>query len=241
MIPYSIFTNEGNRPVNEDRVGVAVYGANSYCFVLADGLGGHGSGEKAAQIAVDAVCSVFVENGFSSSFFEKALNYAQDAILAEQTHLNIPSRMKTTIVVLVISDKKAYCAHIGDSRLYFFKGGKMKRRTLDHSVPQALVLSKEIPEKNIRCHPDRNRLLKVMGVGGERADYEEGKPVKLGRNTAFLLCSDGFWEPCEEKTMEETLKQSNSAEQWLEKMKQHILGQSIADQDNFSAIAVFPE
>ena len=241
MIPYSIFTSEGSRSVNEDRVGVAVYGSNSYCFVVADGLGGHGSGEKAAQIAVDAVCSMFVEIGFSSSFFERALNYAQEAILAEQIRLNVPSRMKTTIVVLVINDKKAYCAHIGDSRLYFFKGGKMKNRTLDHSVPQALVLTKDISEKDIRCHPDRNRLLKVMGVQGERADYDEGKPVKLGKKMAFLLCSDGFWEPCEEKTMEDTLKQSEDPEQWLEKMKQHILGQAIADQDNFSAIAVFPE
>ena len=72
--------------------------------------------------------------------------------------------MKTTVVVLHIKNKNARWAHVGDSRLYFFKNKKLIERTLDHSVPQNLVVCKEIKEKDIRYHADRNRLLRVLGT-----------------------------------------------------------------------------
>ena len=65
MTQYETFTNKGTREINEDRYGVAMYG-NSYCFTIADGLGGHGNGEIAAQAAVDAICTMFVDEGFGS-------------------------------------------------------------------------------------------------------------------------------------------------------------------------------
>ena len=66
MIQYETFTNKGTREINEDRYGVALHG-DSYCFAVADGLGGHGNGEIAAQSAIDAVCTVFVDEGYAKS------------------------------------------------------------------------------------------------------------------------------------------------------------------------------
>ena len=68
MVQYEVFTNKGTREINEDRYGVAMYG-DSYCFTVADGLGGHGNGEVAAQAAVDVICTTFVDEGYSDSFF----------------------------------------------------------------------------------------------------------------------------------------------------------------------------
>lgn len=163
MTQYDTFTNKGTREINEDRCGVAMH-EDSYCFTVADGLGGHGNGEIAAQAAVDAICTMFVDEGYSDSFFKKAFSAAQDAIVQQQERLQAPSRMKTTLVVLVIHKGKAVWAHVGDSRLYEFKQGKMKGRTIDHSVPQMLAISGEIEEKDIRHHLDRNRLMRVMGI-----------------------------------------------------------------------------
>lgn len=67
--------------------------------------------------------------------------------------------------------------HVGDSRLYYFKNGKIVKRTLDHSVPQMLVARGEIDEKEIRHHPDRNRLVRVMGMEWDEPKYQVSEPM----------------------------------------------------------------
>jgi serine/threonine protein phosphatase PrpC len=130
--------------------------------------------------------------------------------------------------------------HIGDSRLYHFSHGRLKGRTLDHSVPQMLVATGEIREKDIRHHEDRNRLIRVMGIEWASPRYELGTAVKVSAGDAFLLCSDGFWEWIEEKEMQKLLKKSSTPVAWLEAMQEvtecHSAG---TNRDNYSAIAVF--
>lgn len=235
---YSYFTDFGDRKINEDRVGAAFHD-EACCFVVADGLGGHGGGETAAQTAVDTVCVQFVENGFHDHFFERAFSAAQEAILQKQERIGAHSQMKTTLVVLVIDRDKAYWAHVGDSRLYFFRGGKLRTRTLDHSVPQMLALSGDISEAYIRHHPDRSRLLRVMGVRGESPRYEAAGPVLLSGNMDFLMCTDGFWELICEDKMAAALKQTRTCEEWLEHMHAIVEENGAeCDRDNCTALAV---
>lgn len=238
-IQYKVFTDPGSRKINEDCPGVSE-SRQSYCFFVADGLGGHGKGEIAAQTAMKAVCGTFSEQGYTDDFFKTAYYRAQELILAEQKTRHAFSEMKTTAVSLVLHDNKAYWAHIGDSRLYIFKHNKVKFRTIDHSVPQMLALSGDIKESEIRKHPDRNRLLRVLGVKGEQPKYELGKTIRLSGIQAFLLCTDGFWELIDEESMEKLLKSSNTPDEWIEKMRKVILenGKN-TEMDNFTAIAVF--
>ena len=241
MVRYSIYTNPGSREINEDT-GAAALNDKSYCFAIADGLGGHGGGEIASQAAINTICTKFVETGYSEHFFEQAFQEAQQAIWQEQEEKMAPSRMKTTLVILVIHGGQAIWAHIGDSRLYIFKRKHLKKRTMDHSVPQMLAISGEISEKEIRHHPDRNRLMRVMGVRGETPRYEQSSPIKLNGEHQFLLCTDGFWELIDENEMERTLRESSTPEEWLEKMQTIIAqnGQN-TDMDNYSAIAIFAQ
>lgn len=217
---------------------MACYG-ESFCFVVADGLGGHGGGEIASRLAVDAVCSTFVAHGWTDRFFEAAFSKAQKEILAEQERQHAPSRMKTTLVVLVLHEGTAHWAHAGDSRLYYFKNGRIKKRTLDHSVPQMLALSGEIQEKEIRHHPDRNRLMRVLGIRGESPRFEAAAPIKLSGTQHFLLCTDGYWELAEETDMERLLAESDGVADWIQKMNEVVLknGKN-TDMDNFTCLAV---
>lgn len=239
MIQYAVFTDNGSREINEDRYGVAMHG-DSYCFAVADGLGGHGNGEIAAQAAVDAVCTTFVDEGFSDSFFKTAFFAAQDAILHQQEILRAPSRMKTTLVVLVLHEGKAMWAHVGDTRLYSFKQGKMRGHTIDHSVPQMLAVSGEIEEKDIRHHPDRNRLMRVMGIRSEEPRFDASPAMRLHGDNAYLLCTDGFWELIEDADMMRLHREALSPETWLSEMSELIRknGEG-SDMDNYTAIGVY--
>lgn len=238
MLNRAVFSDRGTREVNEDSFITGVSG-DAHVFVVADGLGGHGGGEVASQIAVNAICDTFIEKGYSRGFFREAFNKAQQNILDEQNRQYTLCQMKTTVVTLVFFDNKFYMAHTGDSRIYCFKNGKIVSRTIDHSVPQMLALAGDISESDIRNHPDRNCVLHVLGVSGEKPYVEEDKPVKLSGTMDFLLCTDGYWELIDESQMIETLRESESPEEWIEKMNVIIRKNGEGkEMDNFTAIAV---
>lgn len=175
---------------------------NQYCFVLADGLGGHGKGEVASETAVNKAVEIFAMPGDNQEdYLSRAFGLAQSEILKVQRMSFENGDMKTTMVILQIGESLIQWGHIGDSRLYYYKNRRLESRTLDHSVPQILVASGEIREREIRHHPDRNRLLRVLGGPERTPRFEEGEPVRREQGQAFLLCSDGFWEWIDEKKM----------------------------------------
>lgn len=232
----------GAREINEDHVKV-IERNELKCFVVADGLGGHGKGDVASTLACDAFEDVFSRAALSATpeeLLTSAFARAQTMILNEQAATGSQLQMKTTVCALAVRENEAMWGHIGDTRLYAFSHGKVKLRTLDHSVPQMLVLAKEIKEKEIRHHPDRNKLLRVLGVSGETPRFELSEPQDIRRYQSFLLCSDGFWELIDEKEMGHLLKKSISAEAWLNKMSETVTQHGKkADMDNSSAIAIW--
>lgn len=236
---YCCISKTGDREVNEDCIGIAE-GKDYICFVVADGLGGHGKGDIASKLATSEFQKTFEISTDSTleGKLEKAFQNAQTAILAEQQRQNANFQMKTTVAAVAIDHSSAICGHIGDTRIYAFYHNRIMQRTLDHSVPQMLVLSREIKEKQIRNHPDRNKLLRVLGVQGDvRFD---SFTIDLKKCQAILLCSDGFWELILEKEMRSTLKKSSSAQDWLERMNGIVEENGKGkDMDNYSAIAIW--
>jgi len=239
LLKYKHISHQGNREHNEDSA-ICVESNSNYCFVVADGLGGHGKGEIASQKATEVFGRVFCANPNSNKdFLDDAFTGAQSEIIALQQASGDKLGMKTTAVCLSVIDGKCQYGHIGDSRLYLFHKNKVKTRTLDHSVPQMLVLSGEIKEKHISSHPDRNRLLRAIGVEWDSPRYELSDEFPLSSCQAFLLCTDGFWEYIEPKLMAKYLKKSKSVEEWLDLMTAEVekngRGQEM---DNYTAIAV---
>lgn len=238
-IKFAKYTNEGGRKVNEDSIGV-FQNDTLLCAVLCDGLGGHGMGDMASQTAVKAFENIMQEEENPESVLVKGFETAQSDILAAQIENNAKSKMKTTSVAAVIDKHKVFIGHVGDSRAYVFKGNKVKIRTRDHSVPQMLVAAGEIKECEIRNHPDRNKVLRVLGVEWEKKMYETMKPISNWRADAILLCSDGFWELIEEEEMCRLLKKSKTPEEWLQEMAKVVNKNGVGkNMDNNSAIAVW--
>ena len=240
MITYTVFTDRGGREVNEDSARVFEKDKKK-CLVLCDGLGGHGKGEVASALVVEAVGQIFNSaQKIDEDFLRSAFQLSQEALIDEQIRQDAKTDMKTTAVAMYIDGNKVQWGHVGDSRLYAFAKNKVKLRTLDHSVPQMLVFAREIKEKQIRNHPDRNRLLRVMGIEWEKPMYELAEQTQLEKYQAFLLCSDGFWELIDEKQMCKLLKNSSTVEEWMQAMveviKQNGIGKNM---DNYTAIALW--
>lgn len=241
-ILFDMITEEGSREVNEDFVSNKNID-NSYMFALADGLGGHGKGEIASKLVVNKSIQIYEKNqDVGVELLKKAFEESQEALLAKQERENQVEGMKTTLVLAEIENEELFYGHIGDSRLYIFRGNEIVAQTKDHSVPQMMVLMGDIEEKDIRNHVDRNRLLKVLGV-----DWEDGikyelckEAIQLQNGDAILLATDGFWELIKENNMIKLLKKSKSPSIWLKKMEKIVMKNGRKkNMDNYSAIAIY--
>jgi len=236
-ISYATVSEAGDKGHNEDSI-LALEQDGRYCFVVADGLGGSGLGYVASKKLRDVFELEFAEATDNRSFLAKAVERAQQEIRAEQLAIRAPNQMKTTVVALSIIRGRCAWAHVGDSRLYRFRRGGFVSRTLDHSVPQMLARAGEITDSEIASHPDRARLLCAVGDNWDRPRYEVSKNIALRRDTAFLLCSDGFWELLPTAML--APQPGSDADAWLSAMMHEFgnAGGDDCDKDDYSAIAV---
>lgn len=239
MLRYAFISETGNRTVNEDAVRIASI-ANKHCFVVCDGLGGHDRGDVASRLVAGTFSDQWYFADDPEKFLLQAFNHAQESVIEKQKESNCKSKMKTTAVAFATDEKTAYVGHVGDSRFYGFTKTGQYIRTLDHSIPQALVSSNTIEEKDIRNHPSRNMLLKVIGEQYDETMVELQAPFPVADYCAFLLCSDGFWELICEEEMISLLFRSSSPQEWLvwmtDVVKKNGAGRKM---DNYSAIAIF--
>ena len=231
MLDYTVFSDKGERQINEDTVGV-LKKEDTFYFFLADGLGGHGLGNIASGFAVDELKAYFQH----TDVLEEGIIHVQEVLLKEQKKQGYRGEMKTTVTLLSIAQSAVRYSHVGDSRIYHFHRGKLKDRTLDHSVCQRLVEARLIREKDIRNHPDRSKLLKALGEPW--GDYKvEVREQVYDASDAYLLCSDGFWEHITEKEMQKCLKKSKNTKDWIDRMVAIILRNGRGtNMDNFSCI-----
>ena len=237
MLSSYYYTDKGGRSENEDCCRVFGNDYDDFCAVVCDGLGGHGGGGLASRAAAESF-----EKTFKSERIRDPNEFNVWFQIANQNVLEIQTdecKMKTTAVVLVISDRKALWAHVGDTRLYHFVNNRLVEQTFDHSVSQMAVLSGEIGQREIRGHADRNKLLRALGRD-DRIDTEISGVLSVeGGRHAFLLCTDGFWEYVFEDEMEQALAESEKPREWMKKMVEKVKKRAKKGSDNRSAIAVF--
>lgn len=234
-------SHAGGRDTNQDRTRIVANGGLT-CCLLADGLGGHGGGERAAELAVSAIESAFRSYAeCSPEALRTYLEAANRAVEAGQSAGPESAAMRTTIVVLLLDDTNALWAHVGDSRLYFLRGGRIARRTQDHSVPQAMADAGQISEQQIRFHEDRNRLLKSLGGKSDLGASVETAPQRLASGDAILLASDGLWEHVNELEMEAEFAKAGTPVAWLNGLVTRLRARVQPSHDNYSGIAIFVE
>ena len=234
----SMLSAAGGRPSNEDRCDFLSL-PRAACWVLCDGLGGHGGGATASQVAVETILQCFQASPeISAHALEACLLSANQAIVEQQASDPALLRMATTAVVLVADYRKAQWAHIGDSRLYHFRGGRLIAQTKDHSVAQALADAGDIAVGEVRFHPDRGSLRRSLGNSAQSQPTVLPVPSEVTTGDAFLLASDGFWEYVTETEMEIELSKAAAPADWLKTMQRRLVARAAPDHDNYSAIAV---
>ena len=238
MFDFESVTSVGGRTINEDAVDFCDVG-DCVCWIIADGLGGHRGGEIASRLAIDVALQSFRSNPtVTTSAVQGHLEAANASVLRQQTEDPILSQMQTTLVILVSDGLRAVWGHIGDSRLYHFRGGSICFQTRDHSVSQTKVDAGEVSLAGIREDEDRNRLLQSIGKTGRFRPEVIEAPRELCRGDAFLLCVDGFWTKILEPEMEIDLAKSPSGRQWLKVMEGRLRERVRARDDNYSAIVI---
>lgn len=238
MISYAQISNKGDREYNEDCTTLCKK-AKRYVFGLADGLGGHGHGDVASALAMEALQEQEETEELRESL-AGCFEIAQKKVEKEKSSRPECAGMMTTLTVLELRKAQVGWGHIGDSRIYYFQNGKLVSHTLDQSVPQMLVNMKEIQESEIRHHPDRNRLLCSIGMEWGDKPYRIDEVIRREGKQQFLLCTDGFWEYIEEADMERLLQKSLTPRQWLRRMEKLVrINGKEYEMDNYSAVAVW--
>ena len=197
---FSIYqeSRQGPRKSNQDRVAYC-YSRDSLCMVIADGMGGHLHGEVAAQIATQFIAEAFQREAQPRiadpfRFLLDSITNAHHAIVDYANVRSLLETPRTTVVGCIIQDGLAHWAHVGDSRLYLIRNGKVEAQTKDHSRVQILVDAGRVREEAVAAHPDRNKIFNCLGqMGPPKVDLS--RRVALRHGDVILLCSDGVWGP----------------------------------------------
>ncbi len=185
---YAALTDVGKkRSLNEDS-----YIANGSIFAVADGMGGHRSGEVASAMALDALrfgLSKRSKDPFEDKLIE-AIKRANKKVY-EKALKDIDVRgMGTTITVAVPNEDKLYIGHVGDSRLYLLRDGKLRQLTDDHSLVAQMVQKGHLKPEEAELHPQRSIITRA--VGSEKDVQVDLIVEEVLPGDRFLLCTDGL-------------------------------------------------
>jgi protein phosphatase len=192
------------RASNQDTFVLKTYSEKTCLCVVCDGMGGAKGGSEASRIASEKFASVI--DDFITPYIgrkDKTLhaNDVRDALLdaVEQANNAVyqyaqdHSSMKgmgTTLVAALVIKKTVFAVNVGDSRMYFMKGAKIKQITKDHSYVQHLLDLGQITEKEAATFPNKNIITRAVGVREiVEPDYFE---FELSDNDVLLLCTDGL-------------------------------------------------
>ena len=241
MMDYAVFSAVGDKVVNEDAVRVCRNDdLDITCFLLSDGLGGHGNGDVAARLVTNSIEAYVTSlRNPDPNLLAHSIDGAQLLLRREMERMDLP-RIRTTLVMLAVVGETAQWAHVGDSRLYAFHRNKLITRTRDHSIPQLLFDQGEIAEEEIYHHQRRNQLLRALGEPWDEPWYDiDVSDYALRKGDSFLLCSDGFWEWINTKQVGRCILMHHSAEKSLHHMVRLVeTAGSDAVMDNYSAILI---
>lgn len=186
------------RKLNEDSLLVA---PDSGLWTVADGMGGHSSGDFASQTIVYELSTVGIPTG-AIDLKARVIARLANANTQILTHANSlgGQTVGSTVVSLLVYHNKFSCIWSGDSRIYRMRSGQIKRLTRDHTEVQELLDSGTISTKEAKTWPRKNVITRAIGnTKNPECDLVEG--IVLDADI-FLLCSDGLTEYFEDDELE---------------------------------------
>ncbi len=229
----------GDREDNQDRVTVAV-SQQAALLIVIDGMGGHSDGSRAADTALKSLIDSFQQTPTPMfdplGFLHLSLSRAHDEVAKLGSGQSIDSRPRATTAICLVQEGAAYWAHVGDSRIYHIRAGKMVKRTRDHSHVELLLREGKITEEELPNHPMRNFV--ECCLGGDPAIPEmtiSGRQL-LQPGDVLLLCTDGVWANLKDADIAGFFRDdSQQLRAWLEALGRRAVQASAPFSDNSTA------
>jgi protein phosphatase len=196
-------------------------------FCVADGMGGHSSGEIASKIAIEELSEFFKltsrdeeatwpfkmdrNRSYDENRLATAIKLANVRIFERANSDNKYKGMGTTIVSVHFASDLAYVAHVGDSRVYSFRNGALRQLTEDHSLLNDYLKAKKLSPDEIEAFPHKNVIVRALGM----KDSVQIDMVKLDPldEELFLLCSDGLSGMVSDADIQKVLVESAELQQ----------------------------
>ncbi len=180
-------------------------------FIVADGMGGHKAGEVASNTAISTVVSYYEENKekiiskemFIPEFINYSIALANEKLIYEASNDEELKGMGTTITMFIVLENELYIGHVGDSRAYLVRGGKLVQLTQDHSLVGELLRTGSITKEEAATHSKKNVILRALG--SEEKLKVDVLTVDIEEDDKFILCTDGLTNMVSEERMLEVI------------------------------------
>ena len=195
----------------------------NYVMVVADGMGGHAAGEVASRLAIGALVSLALDvpdwflrvDGEHAGEIERRTRQVVQQVgaeLIERAHQDTTLRgMGTTLTGARSLGRDLMIAHVGDSRAYLFRAGRLRRLTKDHTDAQLLVDAGALPASDLATSPMCHLLTNVLGGSGAPVEVDVDL-LRLEDGDRVLLCSDGLTDLVGDEAIASTLSATPSAD-----------------------------
>lgn len=241
------FSRIGQRSINQDAMYPSVNEADeqTQLFIVCDGMGGADKGEVASQLLRDGLADYASAMGYpilDQVHLQTALDRVYQTYHDYLRQHPLISRMGSTLALLQFHENGASVAHIGDSRIYQLRAGKIIFRTKDHKQVNDMVDAGIITELQAQTHPWRNRLSRAVVVSAGDAemtshratpDFTQLTDIQAG--DYFFICTDGVLEQLDDAKLEELLSGSEPDQTKLASLIALCDGQT---KDNYSAYLI---
>jgi len=196
QIEYAKVSALGDRTDNQDRATVVVAEKAALLMVF-DGMGGHSDGARAAETGMQVVQDMFMDSTLPifdpQGFLYTALARAHDEVVGLGSELAVDFRPRATCAVCLVQEGGSFWAHIGDSRIYQVRDGRVLARSRDHSHVEVLIQEGAITEEEAVDHPMRNFVECCIGGDASVPDMSITGKKALSPGDVLLTCSDGLW------------------------------------------------
>jgi PPM family protein phosphatase len=182
------------RPNNEDRVGYFIESPENALVVVADGVGGYEGGEIASETAVSVTLQAYRESPGAWGVAKRLYRAVQQSnIEIYDKAIVVPElrNMGTTITAAAVDGPTLHAAHVGDSRLYLLREGRIAQITKDHTVAAERVRSGLLGAARARVHPERSTLTRRLG--SELIAAIDRITLPLAEGDTLVLCTDGLY------------------------------------------------
>jgi serine/threonine protein phosphatase PrpC len=200
------------RKSNEDSYGLNLNNSEGACnFVVCDGMGGAAAGEVASRLAVEAMLHAMSHGVLTPETFQQAVGAANSSV--HRSAVQDPTRagMGTTLVAMATRGNRAWVAHVGDSRCYRLRDGKLERLTLDHSLVDEQVRLGQLTPAQAETSPMRNVITRAVGTQDEvDADVSE---FVVEPGDLYLLASDGLMREVSDEHIAKILRAARGLEE----------------------------